>query len=119
MIEWTGTGPSSSIGFNQFHFEKIEKMDSIHKEQGNRICLLSACIPEENEFDLKSSDYGIESSLYKTSYSYIKDACSGRFNLLQPGSMMLPLEKKEYYGNVLKVSTKGKPVYHYGIGFSL
>lgn len=120
LIEWTGTGPSSSSGFNQFHLESVEKVESpMVSAKTGRICLLSACLPDKDEFDLPRSDYGIESALYRTSYGYIKDSFSGRFNLLSAGSMMKPLENKEFYGQLKRSETKGKTVYHYGIGFVL
>lgn len=32
---------------------------------------------------------------------------------------MAPIEKKEYYGQLLNVSNDENPLYHYGIGFVL
>lgn len=117
MLELTGAGPLTSTGVNGFVLESLEEMKS--EPACDKVCLLSGCIPAEDEFDLEESHYDVESSLYRTSFEYAGDAFVGRFVKLEEGSIMKVLDQKEYYGQLVETQTKGKPIYHYGIGFVL
>lgn len=141
-LEITGIGPRRSIGLNSFRFIGLEEYsvetetklpdrmkitaqkDRNRNSEGKadssqRIMLLSDCIPVEGDFYLEKSHYGIESHVYRASWAYARDALTGRFSAFGAGSLMTVRKKKEYYGTVLKTKVKGKPIYHYGIGFVL
>lgn len=118
-IEITGCGPKISTGLNAFCLEELQDFELERKKKAASVFLLSPCIPKEGEFDLAASSYGIASSLYRASFSYVGDAFSGRFSALEEGSILKPVASAEYYGQLVYSQVKGKPIYHYGIGFVL
>ena len=108
-----GFGNRVSVGKNSFKLVKTTEITNI-KTNCNKKILLSKCI--SNEFNLQESSYVIDSTVYSGSKAYCSNVI-GRFNRFVEGSYMKVFEDKEYYGKLIKCNN-GKPIYHYGIGFT-
>lgn len=116
-LEITAIGPGGSSGLNHFEFECLQEIDL--KSSAQLKCLLSPCIPKDDEFDFGQSFYELDSHIFRGSNSYVQDAFTGRYSCLKPGSLMKPAVDTEYYGAVYPMNVQGRTVYHYGIGVCL
>lgn len=114
MFEYTGIGANRSIGMNGFHLKKVEEICFEKKDKS--VYLLSKCIPQDGEFDYSRSYYHVDSRLFRGSKTYASGDYIGRFTRLLEGSLCMPAEEKEYYGQLVSVEVNGKVVDHYGIG---
>lgn len=115
LLEYTGLGARRSVGMNQFHYEGCEEIQVDPSYE--RVCLLSKCIPDSEDFDFEKSDYKIDSRIFRGSKTYVYGDYIGRFTRLLEGSLCQPKAVKEYYGKVVREVVDGKPIYHYGLGF--
>ena len=115
-IEYFPIGSKGSTGNNVFKYVEYKKYN--YDNVNPNVVLLSKCLPMENEFDYDNSFYGVFSNQYHSSNEY-KNYVIGKISKLVEGSLMAPIEKKEYYGQLLNVSNDENPLYHYGIGFVL
>lgn len=115
-IEYFPIGSKGSTGNNVFKYVEYKKYN--YNNVNPNVVLLSKCLPMENEFDYDNSFYGVFSNQYHSSNEY-KNYVIGKISKLVEGSLMAPIEKKEYYGQLLNVSNDENPLYHYGIGFVL
>lgn len=114
-FEFFGVGNRTSVGKNTFKLKSINEIE-FKKTVGKKVAL-SKFIPAKNEVDIKKSSYQIVSSIHRTSYEYLKNCISGKFNQLSEGSFMKLNHDSEYIGKVIKTAINDKEVYHYAIGF--
>ncbi|MCF0110504.1 MAG: hypothetical protein HUJ58_01265, partial [Erysipelotrichaceae bacterium] len=110
--EYFGFGSRVSVGKNCFTMVEMEEYSS--SDPVSNVVLMSKCISHD-EFELTESSYVIDSHSFISS-KYYKSSSLGIFNAFTEGSFMKPLEKKEYYGCLVKCNDEMN-IYHYGIGF--
>lgn len=117
LLEYTGIGPHRSSGLNLFRLEKAEEVE--YASSTEFAYLLSGCIPKSDEFLFDQSYYQIDSATFRSSYMDSKSQYSGTFSKLKEGSLMKPIHKKEWYGQMIPVEMGGRTIVHYGLGVVL
>lgn len=117
LLEYTGIGPHRSSGLNLFRLEEIEEFSC--PASSDFVFLLSGCIPKEDEFLYDESFYRIDSASFRSSYQAARSQYSGTFSKLKEGSLMKPVQKKEWYGQMIPVEINGRTIVHYGLGVVL
>lgn len=114
QFEIFGIGTRRTVGCNVFTLLSVREIRL--KSGGPYHYLLSDCIPED-EVNLTESFYSLKSALYRASKSYTGGFITGRYTYLEAGSLIKAPIQKRWLGKNHKSESRGKPVWHYGMGF--